>query len=71
MFIIEVYKLGEFIGYSNGNWDYDDNDEKYPYTIPDMDFNRIGQWEEDSAERICADLKEDFPVYEFVVKELD
>lgn len=71
MFVIEVYKLGEFLGYSNGTWDYDDNNEEYPYVIPDMDFNRLFPYTEETAKRDCERLQNEFFMYDFVVKELD
>lgn len=71
MFVIEVYKDNEFIGFANGNWDYDDNDDKYPYTIADMDFNRLPHYDYERAESDKAYLEDMFPMYEFIIKELD
>lgn len=72
MYVIEVYKDDEFIGYANGNWDWDDADyEKYPYTIPDMDFNRLPDWTKEQAKKECKELKDTFLMYDFVIKEIN
>lgn len=71
MYVIEVYKDGEFIGYANGNWDYDDNEDTVPYIIPDMDFNRLPDYTLEQAEKECKDLKDEFVMYDFIVKEIE
>lgn len=72
MYVIEVYKDGEFIGYANGNWDYynDDTDERFPYTMTSTHSENLPQYTLEEADKECKDLKDEFVMYDFIIKEL-
>lgn len=72
MYLIEVYKDGEFIGYSNGNWDYNDiTGERFPYTMTSMHSENLPQYTLEQAEKECKELRNEFFMYDFIVKELE
>lgn len=72
MFVVEVYKDGKFIGYSNGNWDYErGTNDRVPYIIYDMDFNRLPNYTLDEAQDVCNELRDMFIMYDFVINEID
>lgn len=71
MYLIEVYKDNEFIGYSNGNWDYNDNtDERFPYTMTSTHSKNLPQYTLEEAEEECKNLRDEFVMYDFIIKEL-
>lgn len=71
MYLIEVYKDNEFIGYSNGNWDYNDNtDERFPYTMTSTHSENLPQYTLEEAEEECKNLRDEFVMYDFIIKEL-
>lgn len=71
MYLIEVYKDGEFIGYANGNWDYSDTtDERFPYTMTSTHLENLPQYTLEEAEKECKELRDEFFMYDFIVKEL-
>lgn len=71
MYVIEVYKDNEFIGYANGNWDYSDTTgERFPYTMTSMHPENLPQYTLEEAEEECKGLRDEFVMYDFIIKEL-
>lgn len=70
-YIIEAYKFDKFMGFANGNWDYNDEGNKEPVLYDDYRLDEVTKYATyDDARKPFIDLSTEFIIYDFKIMEV-
>lgn len=70
-YIIEAHKFNDFLGYANGNWEYDENGDKVPSLYEDYRLDEVTKYPTyDEARKPFIDLSTEFIMHDFKIMEV-